>query len=101
MGKGSSETKRGLKDAKNKLAQAQRGFTRTKAENALLAGEDATDERFTKHPNYHVRLLAWKKQGGAIPEDKSALAALLETLSKGRSPAGKEKTKALLGMVEA
>lgn len=94
----SSDTKRTARDKKIKMLLAKKEFTRSKAENALREGADPTQSKFTNHRNYHVRLLAWRKNGAVVPEDASAKKNLFDSLTKDTSDSFKEKMKSVLGM---
>lgn len=90
--------KKTREDNKQKLHNARKEFTRAKAEHALRNGADPTEERFTEHRNYHVRLLAWRMAGAVIPETENERKALAERLSRGRTLQGKMYTESLLGL---
>lgn len=55
-------------------------FTRKHAESAMARGADPSDDRFTKHANYHVRAKAWRKMGMPLPEDTEEQARFLATI---------------------
>ena len=55
-----------------------KNMTRAKAEAALSTGE--SPEGFVDHPNYHVRLKAWKKMGKPLPENGAEVDVFLAKL---------------------
>lgn len=55
------------KDQKPRKEKAEKKYTRAQAEKALSRGE--SPEKFTKHPNYHIRAKAWRKMGMPLPEN--------------------------------
>jgi hypothetical protein len=71
---------------KQKLNQAIKLFTRTKAENALREGADPSEERFQNHANYHPRRRAWQMMGRPLPEEMSAQNKFLATLQGTETP---------------
>ena len=80
---------KGKEERKNKLQLALKEFTRTKALRELNNGADPNDRKFVQHRNYHVRMRAWVLAGSVVPANPTDRQALQESLSKGRTAAGK------------
>lgn len=66
---------------------ARRSFTRADAEKLLARGVDPSEERFTSHKNYHVRVKSWVSRGRPLPEGAEAQDTFLAALM------GKDLTK--------
>lgn len=59
---------------------ARRSFTRADAEKLLARGVDPSEERFTSHKNYHVRVKAFRKMGSPFPENATERTKLCASL---------------------
>lgn len=66
--------------AKLKMAEAMKKFTRATALKELALGADPSEDRFTKHANYHVRARAWRKMGMPLPDDPVEVEKFLKSI---------------------
>lgn len=63
-----------------KLKQAKKSFTRAKAERLLANGTNPSEERFTKHANYHVRRRSFVLRRSPMPDNETDRAKLMADL---------------------
>lgn len=80
-----------MSESKLRKVVGEKKLTRVQAEKALSAGVDP--QKFTAHPNYHVRRRAWQLMGRPLPESVDDQNKFLATLQGTEVPKDGEAAK--------